>query len=167
MTHIETLKLALEYLQDNQHLIADNERHAYVMEYGAFIERLCQAIEQAEQAQPVALSEEWQSCVKLPVTVHVRAQRPGETHVSTREGITPVKPDDLIMRGVSGEEYPIGREIFEKTYQLGEAPPRQPRVGLTDDEVDRLWNESAPSPHNFARAIIEAYEAKNGIKENT
>jgi hypothetical protein len=25
------------------------------------------------------------------------------------------------MRGVSGEEYPIGREIFEKTYRLGSA----------------------------------------------
>jgi hypothetical protein len=68
-------------------------------------------------------SAEWTACTKLPVTVHVRAQRPGETHVSTREGITPIKPDDLIMRGVSGEEYPIGREIFDKTYRIGDAPP--------------------------------------------
>ena len=36
----EALKLALEYLRDNQHYIADNERHAYVMEYNAFVERL-------------------------------------------------------------------------------------------------------------------------------
>jgi hypothetical protein len=55
--------------------------------------------------------------------VHVRKQRPGEAHVSTREGITPVKPDDLIMRGVSGEEYPIGRAIFEQTYSLDTNPP--------------------------------------------
>ena len=61
--------------------------------------------------------------MKLPVVVHVRQQRPGESHVSTREGITPVKPDDLIMRGVSGEEYPIGRAIFEQTYSLDIAPP--------------------------------------------
>jgi hypothetical protein len=65
------------------------------------------------------IGAEWQPCVKLPVTVHVREQRPGETHVSTREGITPLLPDDLIMRGVQGEEYPIGRELFEKTYRLG------------------------------------------------
>jgi len=79
----------------------------------------------AEQEQEsVNIGSEWTPCVKLPVTVHVRQQRFGETHVSTREGITPVKPDDLIMRGVSGEEYPIGREIFERTYQLGEAQPK-------------------------------------------
>jgi hypothetical protein len=68
-----------------------------------------------------AIGPEWQPCVKLPITVHVREQRPGESHVSTREGITPVREDDLIMRGVQGEEYPIGREVFNSTYQLGEA----------------------------------------------
>jgi hypothetical protein len=64
------------------------------------------------------VGDEWTPCMKLPVVVHVRQQRPDEAHVSTREGITPVKPDDLIMRGVSGEEYPIGRAIFEQTYSL-------------------------------------------------
>jgi len=64
------------------------------------------------------LGPEWRPCVKLPITVHVREQRPGEIHVSSREGITPLKPDDLIMRGVEGEEYPIGRQLFQKTYQL-------------------------------------------------
>jgi len=67
------------------------------------------------------IGSEWQPCVKLPITVHVREQRPGEQHVSTREGITPVRADDLIMRGVQGEEYPIGRELFNQTYRLGEA----------------------------------------------
>lgn len=71
---------------------------------------------QPAQAEPVVLSDEWTPCMKLPVVVHVRKQREGELHVSTREGITPVNPDDLIMRGVSGEEYPIGRDIFEQTY---------------------------------------------------
>lgn len=61
---------------------------------------------------------EWRACRKRPIVVHVRDQRPDEQHVSTREGITPVKPDDLIMRGVQGEEYPIGRELFEQTYDL-------------------------------------------------
>ena len=28
----------------------------------------------------------------------------------------PVRHDDLIMRGVEGEEYPIGRALFDKTY---------------------------------------------------
>ena len=81
------------------------------------------ALAQPESAGPV-IGSEWTPCVKLPITVHVREQRPGEQHVSTREGITPVKPDDLIMRGVAGEEYPIGRELFEKTYRIGAHPPR-------------------------------------------
>lgn len=65
-----------------------------------------------------AIGGEWRPCVKLPIVVHVREQRPGETHVSTREDITPLQPDDLIMRGVQGEEYPIGRQLFEQTYRL-------------------------------------------------
>ena len=76
------------------------------------------------EPEPVVIGPEWTPCVKLPVTVHVREQRPGEQHVSTREGITPVKPDDLIMRGVAGEEYPIGRELFGRTYRIGANPPR-------------------------------------------
>ena len=68
--------------------------------------------------QPLEIGPEWQPCVKLPITVHVREQRQGETHTSTREGITPLRHDDLIMRGVQGEEYPIGRELFKQTYRL-------------------------------------------------
>ena len=60
----------------------------------------------------------WNACRKRPIIVHVREQLEGEQHVSTREGITPILPTDLIMRGVEGEEYPIGRELFEKTYEL-------------------------------------------------
>jgi hypothetical protein len=37
---LAAVKLALEFLQDNQHYIADNERHAYVMEYNDFISKL-------------------------------------------------------------------------------------------------------------------------------
>lgn len=73
-------------------------------------------------AQQAPIGDDWMPCMKLPVIVHVRQQRKGETHVSTREGITPVKPDDLIMRGVSGEEYPIGRAIFEQTYSFDTSP---------------------------------------------
>lgn len=76
----------------------------------------------AQTQEPVG--DDWTPCMKLPVVVYVRKQRLGESHVSTREGITPVKPDDLIMRGVSGEEYPIGRAIFEQTYSLNTAPPQ-------------------------------------------
>lgn len=102
------------------------------------------------------LGTEWQPCVKLPITVHVREQVPGETHVSTREGITPVRPDDLIMLGVQGEEYPIGRELFEQTYTLGEAK----RPTLSNEEIDALWDKEAKyyalynEARGFARVLM-------------
>jgi hypothetical protein len=95
------------------------------------------ALAQPELQGPTVIGPEWQPCVKLPITVHVREQRPGETHSSTREGITPLRPDDLIMRGVQGEEYPIGRELFNQTYRM-EAALAQPEpegVGLSDEKL--------------------------------
>ena len=79
--------------------------------------RAIRVVAATPQAGPV-IGPEWRPCRKRPVVVHVREQRPGEQHVSTREGITPAKPDDLIMRGVEGEEYPIGRDLFNRTYDL-------------------------------------------------
>ena len=100
------------------------------------------------EPEPVVIGPEWTPCVKLPITVHVREQRPGEQHVSTREGITPVKPDDLIMRGVAGEEYPIGRELFNRTYRIGAHPPR--------DE----WRLASEPPEDGRRVLI--WVAKSG-----
>lgn len=49
----EALRLALEALKDNQHLVADNERHSYVMVYNGIIEKCEEALAQPEQ-EPVA-----------------------------------------------------------------------------------------------------------------
>jgi len=53
------------------------------------------------EPEPVAIGEEWKPCVKLPIVVHVREQRKGETHVSTREGITKRKHEWV---GLTDEE---------------------------------------------------------------
>lgn len=37
--------------------------------------------------------------------------------VHTLEGNMIVKPSDYIIKGVKGEFYPVGEEIFEKTYE--------------------------------------------------
>ena len=52
-TKTEVLKLALEALKENQHLVADNQPHAYVMEYNSIIEKCEEALAQTEQ-EPVA-----------------------------------------------------------------------------------------------------------------
>ena len=110
-----------------------------------------------------AIGPEWRPCVKLPITVHVREQRPGETHSSIREGITPLRSDDLIMRGVQGEEYPIGRDLFNQTYCMGEAPPPEPP---TDKELKEWYHQWAKStswwghgdrPVYFARAVLKRW----------
>ena len=137
---IEAMKQALEALEANDELINGGRTHGGLVfamkgiysesldidetnrQTEEAITALRQAIAEAEKQEPVAIGEEWKPCVKLPVVVHVREQRKGETHVSTREGITPVKEDDLIMRGVAGEEYPIGRELFNRTYTFDTAP---------------------------------------------
>lgn len=113
---------------------------------------------------PAAIGPEWQPCVKLPITVHVREQRPGETHSSTREGITPLRSDDLIMRGVQGEEYPIGRELFNQTYHMGEtlcAPPPEPP---TDEELlalkEKLWDKYKTIPYQWEEFMYgDAFES--------
>jgi hypothetical protein len=93
------------------------------------------------------LTPEWKPCVKLPITVHVREQRSGETHVSTREGITPLLADDLIMRGVQGEEYPIGRELFERTYRMIEEE-------LSEEENEVRFKECLKAINNLKSGDI-------------
>jgi hypothetical protein len=117
------------------------------------IAALRQAIAEAEKQEPVAIGEEWKPCVKLPIIVHVREQRKGETHVSTREGITPVKEDDLIMRGVAGEEYPIGRELFNRTYTFDTAPVHA--IDISQERVD----ETAKREHEFEEMVKRGTKA--------
>lgn len=136
MNTIDTMRQALEALEMSHDLDASGftdfkkygltkDKDIAVKLNSAIID-LRLAIAGMEAQGPVGLGPEWTPCMKLPVVVHVRSQRPGEAHVSTREGITPVLPDDLIMRGVSGEEYPIGRKIFGQTYTLDTHP--QPKA---------------------------------------
>ena len=127
----EALKLALEAMEsvtvecnNFHHPKKDQNHHWAKCPPVARWDKAITAIKEA-LAQPEPVGDDWTPCMKLPVVVYVRKQRLGESHVSTREGITPVKPDDLIMRGVSGEEYPIGRAIFEQTYSLNTAPPQR------------------------------------------
>lgn len=121
--------------------------------------------QQDKGGEPVGLGGEWTPCVKLPIIVHVRKQRPGEAHVSTREGITPVRPDDLIMRGVQGEEYPIGRELWEKTYTTNTRPQPAQQPMTPDELADKCeaWLQAGGASNIVERGYREC-EAANGIK---
>lgn len=81
----------------------------------------------------------WRACRKKPLVVHVRDAVPGE-EIFTREGLQIAQPDDLVMRGVDGELYPIGRAIFLRTYDLVQEDTHR---GLDPAELPRTpegWN---------------------------
>lgn len=60
----------------------------------------------------------WRNCRKRPVEVQFREPF-GTEYIHTREGILVANyKDDLIIKGVDGEEYPIKRSIFAKTYDV-------------------------------------------------
>jgi hypothetical protein len=163
MTKDEALKLALEALIE-----VTGWQWAGPMRVMDEVEDAITAIKQAleqPEPEPVALSDEWTPCIKLPIVVHVRKQWDGENHVSTREGITPIRHDDLIMRGVAGEEYPIGRELFERTYTFNTSPPK--REPLTSKQVVQAFLEM-PMPQRYSDTFMEGVrfaEAAHGIGE--
>lgn len=55
--------------------------------------------------------------------VEAREAEPGET-VATREGVLVAQSGDLIIRGVDGEIYPIGGDIFARTYDWIDEPTK-------------------------------------------
>ena len=146
-TKDEALKQALEWIEA--------QPEPRMIGAAKVVQSLREALAQKDEQEPVAIGTEWTPCVKLPIVVHVREQREGESHVSTREGITPVKHDDLIMRGVEGEEYPIGRALFDRTYTFT-VDKHQERKPMTDERLRAMWAQFAPMVGGvleFARAI--------------
>lgn len=131
---------ALEALEYGQHTLKQVSETQWESRGELAMQMLRAALAEPE-VERAEIGPEWTPCVKRPVTVHVRGQRPGEAHVSTREGITPVEADDLIMRGVDGEEYPIGRDLFNRTYLVGVARIKQQEaepVAWMDEVIDEL-----------------------------
>jgi hypothetical protein len=55
---------------------------------------------------------------KRPVKVDVHGPIDRRREIRTREGTVVAEPGDYIIRGVDGEVYPIGAEIFHETYEV-------------------------------------------------
>jgi len=61
---------------------------------------------------------DWKDCWKKPVKVRFREVKFREL-INTREGTLFAYPDkDYIIEGIEGEQYPIKKDIFDKTYSL-------------------------------------------------
>ena len=63
--------------------------------------------------------KKWFVARKKPVAVAFREVSLGGEFIETREGTLEAHPElDYIIQGVEGEEYPIKKEIFNKTYTI-------------------------------------------------
>lgn len=120
MTKDEALKLALEALKDNQHLVADNERHAYVMEYNGIIEKCEEALAQPERPQNCGTG--YCSCIECVMEPEPVALQMDVIVVNlVREGINKHRARELA-------------EHFIKHI----SPPQRQWVGLTDDDLRQI-----------------------------
>ena len=62
---------------------------------------------------------QWHHAKKKPIIVKYREVQGEKEEIHTREGIlTAWKGKDYVIQGINGELYPIGKAIFEKTYDV-------------------------------------------------
>ena len=72
----------------------------------------------------------WGKARKKPIVVEYREPIASDTHygreeVRTREGMLyAILGQDYIIKGIRGEIYPIGKDIFEQTYDVVEPIPQ-------------------------------------------
>jgi hypothetical protein len=143
MSTEDTLKLALEALKDNQHLVADNERRAYVMEYNSIIEKLEEALAKQEQGEPYGYVDakggglfiygehqfqNTKGAELAPVYLHPK-QEQGE---SWNKGIPPMLPQQK-----EGEAFVVS---YEPKQEQGE-PVAWMTIDSNGEEYD-IWYEN-------------------------
>ena len=170
---IDALKLAFEALKENQHLVADNQRHAYVMEYNSIIEKCKEALAEPEQ-DPVAWEQFYPDIGKpqlkqLPqLSQEVVLQYPKEAvdWQKQQKEYAQQLPKETEQEPATKEQI---REAMIFNLPLYTTPPQ--RKPLTDEQVREIAKQyaldlafpydSQTTPEMFARAI----EAAHNIKE--
>ena len=85
----------------------------------------------------------WGKARKKPVVVEFREVQCSENQlgewIETREGkLIGYKDQDLIIRGVEGELYPIKKNIFEKTYDVIESIDSDSLRSNTSEETKNV-----------------------------
>ena len=160
----EALRLALEALEDNQHLVADNERHVYVMEYNSIIEKCKDALAQPEQ-EPVAWMDDYNAC-KCPDNearcfsdkVFRMMQKHTNSLVKRQEPVAKVCHD---LDGHIGWN-PNLKQLPNEGTPLYTTPSQ--RKPLTDEEIILIVAECAASHQHTDIHFARAIERAHGIK---
>ena len=169
----KVIELAFEALKENQHLVADNQRHAYVMEYNSIIEKCEEALAKTEQ-EPAAWEQFYPDIGKpqlkqLPqLSQEVVLQYPKEAvdWQKQQKEYAQQLPKETEQEPATKEQI---REAMIFNLPLYTTPPQ--RKPLTDEQVREIAKQyaldlafpydSQTTPEMFARAI----EAAHNIKE--
>jgi len=63
------------------------------------------------------LKEDWAYYKKKPIVVKATEVVEDKIEIETREGVVKAYKGDFIIKGIAGEIYPCGRQIFFDTYE--------------------------------------------------
>jgi hypothetical protein len=169
-------KQALEMLEDNHHLVADNEKHRYVMMHLDVIKRGKALLEQPAPVQEheLALYEAtqiatflWKNFYKdtapqwevLPDIRGVLSQI--DNMVAGLKYDPPAQPADHSEQHLNMVDHDVEKAVaYLNGVHTGKQIAKREWVGLTDDEMQSLWNMYAHM--ELMRAIDAKLREKNG-----
>jgi hypothetical protein len=171
------MKLALAFLQQNQHYIADNERHAYVMLYNDFVNKLEDIISQdiiSQDAQPKQdvpetnfgnMAEPKIGCVNHDCDKCKGDQRARQAldeanayALELQARLAKYEGGATMMLNTAPQPVPV------KTYHDGKPWPVQPKpwVGLTDEDKLHIEIMGGKSDVMLAEMVEAKLREKNG-----
>ena len=162
MTDIDLIKQALEYLEDNQHHIADHERHAYVMLYNDFITALKERLAQETALQTLHNENErlglYKDAYAGPEPEPVAWQFMNGSSFRKR------RPDDF--SDLASDGLPYWRPLYT-------TPPQRTWVGLTKEQISEFntWHDNREeevgwvNPSEIVAYIDAKLKQKNGYAE--
>ena len=121
------------------------------------------ATEETTREQP-----EWRSAVKKPIEVEYREVEGEKERIQSREGdLLAIAGEDLIIRGIDGELYPISKDIFEETYEVLEQADEGYEIGTITSEASEIVSEDRPDTHGDAylnhKHIADLWKAFLGV----
>jgi len=143
----EALKLALDALMENEHYIAEHERHAYVVVYNKIIEK-CKAALAQQEPWCMKMNDCKTKCADCP-------DEPAQEPVS----VTYKEVADAMNSLWNGtlEQHQIAEQMANK--KLYTTPQQRPWVGLTDEDQFNLVHAMNKNDWH-AIQMMDAIEAK-------
>ena len=152
MTDIDLIKQALEYLEDNQHHIADNERHAYVMLYNDCITAL-----KARLAQETALQALHNENKRLGLYKDAYAE-PEQEPVAW--GVFEGNLHDVFFSQEEAQKMADLKGTHAEVRPLY-APPQRTWVGMTKEERHEISLSKKPYVADIMAAHEEELKRRN------